>query len=156
MKNFVASQTQQNKEFMNQNIHNNELVKQLANKANALATHNKMLETQISQVAQQEAATAFSAGIFPGQPQPNPNGHAKDITLRSGTELDSPVDPRTNNQMISKITEEIYKDPEKMIDSNPKGEPDKIIRPDPKDKNNQEKEKPYVLPPPYKPLIAYP
>lgn len=65
MENFVKSQTQQNKEFMNQNIHTNELVKQLANKVDILATHNKMLETQISQVAQQQAATAAPAGMFP-------------------------------------------------------------------------------------------
>lgn len=52
MENFVASQTQQNKEFMNQNVHTSKLVKQLATKVDALDTHNKMLETQISQVAQ--------------------------------------------------------------------------------------------------------
>ncbi|XP_050918632.1 uncharacterized protein LOC127136071 [Lathyrus oleraceus] len=39
MENFVPSQTQQNEEFINQSIHNNELVKQLANKVDALATH---------------------------------------------------------------------------------------------------------------------
>ncbi|XP_058761643.1 uncharacterized protein LOC131635058 [Vicia villosa] len=71
MENFVATQTQQNKEFMNQNIHTSELVKQLATKVDALATHNKMLETQISQVAQQQGTTAAPAGVFPGQPQPN-------------------------------------------------------------------------------------
>lgn len=31
MENFIASQIQHNKEFINQNIHTNELVKQLAN-----------------------------------------------------------------------------------------------------------------------------
>lgn len=51
MENFILSQTQQNNEFMNQNIHTNELLKQLANKVEAMSTHNKMLETQISQVA---------------------------------------------------------------------------------------------------------
>lgn len=81
MENFVLAQTQQNKEFMNQNIHTNELIKQLANKVDAMATHNKMLETQISQVAQQQAATTTPAGTFPGQPQPNPKGHANAITL---------------------------------------------------------------------------
>lgn len=51
MENFIASQIQQNKEFVNQNIHTNELVKQLANKVEVMSTHNKMLETQISPVA---------------------------------------------------------------------------------------------------------
>ena len=53
MENFVMSQSQQNKEFLNQNIHTNEMIKQLASKVDTLATHNKMLETQIAQVAQQ-------------------------------------------------------------------------------------------------------
>ena len=47
-----------------------------------------MLETQISQVAQQQAPTAAPTDTFPGQPQPNPKGHAYAIILRSGTELD--------------------------------------------------------------------
>lgn len=66
MENFVTSQMQQNKEFMNQNVHTSKLVKQLATKVDVLATHNKMLETQISQVAQQQATTASTVGTFPG------------------------------------------------------------------------------------------
>ena len=50
MENFIANQAQQNKEFLNQNVHTGEQLKLLANKVDALATHNKMLETQISQV----------------------------------------------------------------------------------------------------------
>ncbi|XP_039685657.1 uncharacterized protein [Medicago truncatula] len=99
MENFVLTQTQQNKEFMNQNIHTNELIKQLAHKVDSMATHNKMLETQISQVAQQQAATAAPAGTFPSQPQPNPKGHVNAVTLRSGTELDnSPATVRVRSR----------------------------------------------------------
>lgn len=47
------SQTQQNKEFMNQHVHKIELIKQLENKVIAMAMHNKMLDTQISQISQQ-------------------------------------------------------------------------------------------------------
>ncbi|CAJ2636204.1 unnamed protein product [Trifolium pratense] len=53
-----------------------------------------MLETQISQVAQQQAALAAPAGTFPGQPEPNPKGHANAlhaVTTRSGKELQDPV-----------------------------------------------------------------
>lgn len=52
MEDFIMTQTQQNKEFMNQNIHINELITQLGNKVDSVVTHNKILETQISQVAQ--------------------------------------------------------------------------------------------------------
>ena len=88
MENFIASQQQTNKDFLNQNVHTSEQIKQLASKVDALATHNKMLETQISQVAQQQAPTAAPTGTFPGQPQPNPKGHAHAIILRSGTEVE--------------------------------------------------------------------
>ncbi|KAI5383056.1 hypothetical protein KIW84_070451 [Lathyrus oleraceus] len=81
MENFIATQAQTNKDFLNQNIHTSEKIKQLANKVDALATHDKMLETQISQVAQQQAPIASPAGTFPGQPQPNPKGHANAIIL---------------------------------------------------------------------------
>lgn len=56
MENFISAQTQQNKEFMNQNIHTNGLITQLGNKVDSVLTHHKMLETQISQVAQQQVA----------------------------------------------------------------------------------------------------
>ena len=81
MENFIATQSQQKKEFTNQNIHTNELIKQLASKVDYMATHNKMLETQISQVAQQQAETASPTEVFPGQPQSNLKGHANAITL---------------------------------------------------------------------------
>jgi uncharacterized coiled-coil protein SlyX len=74
MENFIAVQTQTNKEVLNQNIHTSEQIKQLTSKLDILATHNKMLETQISQVAQQQASTSAPAGTFPGQPQQNPRG----------------------------------------------------------------------------------
>lgn len=45
MENFIMSKSYQNKEFMNQNIHTNEMIKQLANKVDFIATHNKILET---------------------------------------------------------------------------------------------------------------
>src|SRR3954465_448132 len=108
-----------------------------------------MLETQISQVAQQQAPTAAPAGTFPAQPQPNPKGHANAITLRSGTNYDGPVDPRTQNVPMSqqepKETQKTSTDDQtaKTNENNNKVEP--------------EKEEPYVPPPPpYKPPIPYP
>ncbi|XP_058726309.1 uncharacterized protein LOC131597641 [Vicia villosa] len=151
MENFIATQTQTNKDFLNQNVHNNEQIKQLETKVDALATHNKMLETQISQVAQQQAPTAAPAGTFPGQPQLNPKGHAHAIILRSGKEMDEPTDPRLKNpamfQRPSKTTEEESGPKDKS--SNPKEKEDK-------DGETEEKEAPYVAPPPYKPPIPYP
>ncbi|MCI56058.1 hypothetical protein A2U01_0077309, partial [Trifolium medium] len=53
---------------------------------------------QISQVAQQQAATAAPVGTFPGQPQPNPNGHVNAIMPRSGIELEDPVAERVRDR----------------------------------------------------------
>ncbi|XP_045831066.1 uncharacterized protein LOC123922389 [Trifolium pratense] len=97
MENFIAVQTQTNKEVLNQNIHTSEQIKQLTSRLDVLTTHNKMLETQIAQVAQQQASTSAPAGIFPGQPQPNPRGHVNAVISRSGTQYDGPADPRTKN-----------------------------------------------------------
>ncbi|XP_058785071.1 uncharacterized protein LOC131659980 [Vicia villosa] len=151
MENFIATQTQTNKDFIIQNVHTNEQIKQLATKVDALATHNKMLETQISQVAQQQAPTAAPAGTFPGQPQPNPKGHAHAIILRSCREMDEPTDPRLKNpamfQSPRKTTEE---------ESRPKDKPNDPKEQKDKEGEIEEKEAPYIPPPPYKPPIPYP
>ncbi|XP_058744376.1 uncharacterized protein LOC131616994 [Vicia villosa] len=110
-----------------------------------------MLETQISQVAQQQAPTAAPAGTFPGQPQPNPKGHAHAIILRSGREMDEPTDPRLKNpamfQSPRKTTEE---------ESRPKNKPSDPKEREDKEGETEEKEAPYIPPPPYKPPIPYP
>jgi hypothetical protein len=104
-----------------------------------------MLETQISQVAQHQASTAAPVGTFPRQPQPNPKGHANAVILRSGKEVNGPVDPRLQNpamyQKPDKTTTEQVSEPKEIEDNTQEAE---------------EKEKPYVPPPPYKPPIPYP
>ncbi|XP_050896353.1 uncharacterized protein LOC127103109 [Lathyrus oleraceus] len=146
MENFINAQAQQNKEFANQNAHTSELTKQLSNKVDVMATHNKMIETQISQVAQQQAAVAVRTGAFPGQPQPNPKGHANAIKHQSGTKLDEPVDPRIQNpamyQNYGKGTKKVNK-PTHGGKEDESGEA-------------KDKEPPYVPPPPYKPPVPYP
>ncbi|XP_050914685.1 uncharacterized protein LOC127129574 [Lathyrus oleraceus] len=136
--NFILAQTQQKKEFLNQDIHINELIKQLGTKVDSIITHNKMLETQISQITQQQAPQAIPGGKFPGQPQPNPRGKANAITLRSGTTYDEPV---------------------KLTLSEPEAFEKKIVSIDEveghKDKG-EDKDKVYVPPYLYKPPISYP
>ncbi|AES65927.1 hypothetical protein MTR_2g059010 [Medicago truncatula] len=50
-----------------------------------------MLETQISQVAQQVVASSQTPGIFPGQTEVNPKAHINAITLRGGKQLEELV-----------------------------------------------------------------
>ncbi len=49
-----------------------------------LATHNKMLENQITQ---QASFSSKAAGKLPSQPEMNPRKHCKRVTLRSGKTL---------------------------------------------------------------------
>lgn len=52
MENFVATQTRQNEDLSDQNLHTSEVLMQLTTMVESLATHNKALETRISQVTQ--------------------------------------------------------------------------------------------------------
>ena len=58
---------------------------ELTSEIDSVATHNKILETQI---AQQESFSSRSQGIFPGKPKINPNKHCNMVTLRSGMLLE--------------------------------------------------------------------
>ena len=105
-----------------------------------MATHNKMLETQISQVAQQQATIAAPTWAFPGQPQPNPRGHTNAITLRSGTKLDEPTDPRIQN---SAMHQNSGKGSEKVNELTNDGKKDESGEA----KDKEPKDKTYVPPP---------
>ncbi|XP_050875013.1 uncharacterized protein LOC127078615 [Lathyrus oleraceus] len=132
MESFISAQTQQNKEFLNQDIHINELIKQLGTKVYSMITHNKMLEIQTLQIAQQQAPQATPEGQFPGQPQPNPRGQDNVVTLQSGTTYDEPVKPVMKVEEVERQKDQKVKD---------KGE---------------NKDKVYVPPSPYKPPILFP
>lgn len=150
---FIASHTQQNNEFMNQNVHTNELVKELANKVEAMSMHNKIHETQVSQVSQQQAAIASLAGTFLGQSHPIPKGDTNSITLQSGTWLDGPVDLRVERHVVYERVEEA---PEKVVDKSEIRKPIAEVEETITKKDDVEKEKPYVPPHLDKPKIPYP
>jgi len=52
-----------------------------------MTTHQKMMENQIAQIAQQLSHLSMPQGHLSGQPKTNPKGHMNAITLRSGKEL---------------------------------------------------------------------
>jgi len=57
----------------------NDSLTKLNAKVDSFAAHNKMLETQISQVAQQVATSSQTPGIFLGQTEANPKAHVNAI-----------------------------------------------------------------------------
>ena len=71
------TQTHQNDESRNQSLYTNEVLTQLTAKIESISTHNKIVETRISQVAQQQASSYITLGYFP-------KGHVDDVTTISG------------------------------------------------------------------------
>jgi len=88
---FFINQSEQLQEFKNQTGFLTDSLVKLSSKVDSLFTHSKMLETQISQEAQQVASSSQTSGIFPSRPEANPKGKMNDITLIDGRQLENPV-----------------------------------------------------------------
>lgn len=52
------AQVKKNEEFKNQNMHINEILRQLASKFDPMIIHNKILKTQISRVEKQQISSS--------------------------------------------------------------------------------------------------
>jgi archaellum component FlaC len=65
-------QSKQFQELKNQTGFLNDSLVKLTSKVDSIATHTKMLETQISQVAQQVATSSQTPRVFPSQTETNP------------------------------------------------------------------------------------
>ncbi|KAJ9550959.1 hypothetical protein OSB04_015004, partial [Centaurea solstitialis] len=85
----IAQQNQKNDYFQNS-------LTQVTTRLEAMSTHNKMIETQIAQLAQQIANSVRPQGQLPGQPEPNPRAQMNAITLRDGKVLKE-VERKTRN-----------------------------------------------------------
>jgi hypothetical protein len=125
----VMDQSKQFQELKNQTGFLNDSLVKLTSKVDSIDTHAKMLETQISQIAQQVATSSQIPGVFLSQTEINPKGRIYAITLRDGKKLEDPI-------VKSKIIEG------EVESEKPKGE-----------KAIGESEKP-IVPTPYKPKIV--
>lgn len=106
-----------------------------------------MLETQMSQIEQQQQAPqATPEGQFPGQPQPNPRGKANAVTLQSENIYDELVKPALSGSEASNKNVVSTNEIEEL-----EGQKDQEV----KDKG-EDKDKVYVPPSPYKSPIPYP
>jgi hypothetical protein len=81
MESYVMNQTKQLQELKNQIGLLNDSLSKLNTKVDSIGTHAKMLETQISQVAQQVATSSQIPRVFPGQTEANPKAHVHAISL---------------------------------------------------------------------------
>jgi len=96
MESYLMNQSKQLQELKNQTGFLNDSLSKLTSKVHSIVIHTKMLETQISQVAQQVAASSQTPRVFPGQTEANPKAHINAISLRSGEQLEDTV-AKANN-----------------------------------------------------------
>jgi len=68
---YVMDQSQQFQELKNQTGFLNDSLVKLTSNVDSIATYTKMLETQISQVAQQVATFSETLDVFPSQTEIN-------------------------------------------------------------------------------------
>jgi len=111
------NQFKQIQEFKNQTGFLNDSIAKLTSKVDSIATHNKMLETQLSQVA----TSSQTPGIFLGQTETNPKGHINVVTIRDGKQLENPVKKSKiiegEIESNKPLSEEIIRESKKPLDS---------------------------------------
>jgi len=91
MENYVMNQSKQLQELKNQTGFLNDSLSKLNTKVDSIANHTKMLETQISQVAQQVAASSQTPRVFPGQTEANPKAHVNAISFGGSKQLEDTI-----------------------------------------------------------------
>ena len=91
MENHVINQSKQLQELKTQTGFLNDSLVKLTSKRDSIATHTRMLETQISQVAQQVITSSQTPRVFLSQTEANPKGLIYSIKLRNGKQLKDPV-----------------------------------------------------------------
>jgi len=116
---FIMDPSKQFQELTNQTGFLNDSLVKLTSKVDSIDTHTKMLEPQISQVAQQVATSSKTPGVFPSQTEINLKGCINAITLRYGKKLEDPV---VKSKIIEGEIESEKQQGEKVI-----GESDKSI-----------------------------
>lgn len=84
MAQFIATQSKTN-ETLTASIN------QLTSKFDTMAAHQKAMDTQIAQIAQQVSSLSRPQGQLPGQPEINPRGHVNAVYTRDEEVVESPV-----------------------------------------------------------------
>jgi len=90
LESYVMNQSKQLQELKNQTGFLNDSLSKLNTKVDSIATHTKMLETQISQMAQQVATSSQTLGVFPGQTEANPKADVNAISF-GGSKLEDTI-----------------------------------------------------------------
>ncbi|XP_048231313.1 uncharacterized protein LOC125370323 [Ricinus communis] len=130
---FVALQAKQDK-YWEEQLKQNSL---LTATVQQIQAQTKLMENQISQLAQQVGQSSKVPGHFPGNTEQPPKGQVNVVTLRNGRELED-LPPKVVQKKAVAVEEEMV-EAQKMI------EKEKI----------EEKKEPIVIKP-YKPPVPFP
>ncbi|XP_057248223.1 uncharacterized protein LOC125492319 [Beta vulgaris subsp. vulgaris] len=114
------------------------------NSLQQIHAHNKMMENQMTQLAQQISHLSKPSGQLPGQTEPNPKGHINAISLRSGKELPEPTRRVTEQKNTAKEVIELSEEVQGKTGLE-------------EEAKETEKKEPIVTPiAPYKPPVPFP
>ncbi|KEH17120.1 transposable element protein, putative [Medicago truncatula] len=129
LENCMMNQNKQLKELKNQTGFLNDSLSKLNTKVDFIATHTKMLETQISQVAQQVATSSQTPGVFLGQTEPNPKAHVNAISF-GGSKLQETVAKAkiTKGENVKLLGEKYVIKSEKPLDKNKAPSPLRLVK----------------------------
>ncbi|XP_057248121.1 uncharacterized protein LOC104896404 [Beta vulgaris subsp. vulgaris] len=137
MENLASSQAKQVEYQAKQNEFFNNSLQQIT-------AHNKLMESQMTQLAQQISHLSKPSGQLPGQTEPNPKGHINAISLRSGKELQEPTRRVTEHHNTAKEVIELSEEVQEKTGLEDEAKKTK-------------KEEPTVIPiKPYKPPVPFP
>ncbi|XP_048498107.2 uncharacterized protein LOC125496634 [Beta vulgaris subsp. vulgaris] len=104
MENLASSQAKQVEYQAKQNEFFNNSLQQIT-------AHNKLMESQMTQLAQQISHLSKPSCQLPGQTEPNPKGHINAISLSSGKELQEPTrrvtDQHNTAKEVIELSEEV-------------------------------------------------
>jgi len=131
MESYVINQSKQLQELKNQTGFLNDSFTKLNTNVDSFASHNKMLETQIFQVAQHVAASSQTPGVFHGQTEANPKPHGNVISLGSGRKLEDTIaKARTIEGESDKFQgEKVIIESEKLLDKSKVPFPLRLAKP---------------------------
>jgi len=130
MENYVMNQSKQLQELKNQTEYLNDSLSKLNTKVDSIATHTKMLETQISQVAQQVDTSSQTPGVFPGQTEANPKAHVNAISF-GGSKIEETIAKSKNieGKSVKLLGEKAMIEGEKPLDKTKVPFPLRLVKP---------------------------
>jgi predicted nucleic acid-binding Zn-ribbon protein len=125
------NQSKKLQELKNQTGFLNDSLSKLNSKVDSIATYTKMLETQISQVAQQVATSSQTPGVFPGQTEANPKAHVNAISLGGSKQLEDTISKAKNIEggSVKLLGEKSIKESEKPLDNSKVPFPLRLAKP---------------------------